>query len=70
MGIEGVVKVRVLVGENGKPQEITLSKSSGESALDAAAMEAIEEWEFNPATRNGLPIRAWVVVPVAFTLID
>ncbi len=70
MGIEGVVKVRVLVGENGKPQEITLSKSSGESALDRAAMEAIKEWEFNPATRNGLPIRAWVIVPVAFTLID
>lgn len=70
MGIEGVVKVRVLVGENGKPQEITLSKSSGDSSLDRAAMEAIEDWVFNPATRNGLPIRAWVVVPVAFTLIE
>lgn len=70
MGTEGVVKVRVLVGENGKPQEITISKSSGDSSLDRAAMEAIEEWEFNPATRNGLPIRAWVIVPVAFTLIE
>lgn len=70
MGIEGVVKVRVLVGENGRPQEITLGKSSGDSSLDRAAMEAIEQWEFNPATRNGLPIRAWVVVPVAFTLIE
>lgn len=70
MGTEGVVKVRVLVGENGKPQEITISKSSGDSALDRAAMEAIEDWEFNPATRNGLPIRAWVIVPVAFTLIE
>lgn len=70
MGTEGVVKVRVLVGENGKPQEITISKSSGDSALDRAAMEAIEGWEFNPATRNGLPIRAWVIVPVAFTLIE
>lgn len=70
MGTEGVVKVRVLVGENGKPQEITISRSSGDSALDRAAMEAIESWEFNPATRNGLPIRAWVIVPVAFTLIE
>ncbi|MGB5102078.1 MAG: TonB family protein [Steroidobacteraceae bacterium] len=70
MGTEGVVKVRVLVGENGRPQEITISKSSGDSSLDRAAMEAIEDWEFNPATRNGLPIRAWVIVPVAFTLIE
>lgn len=70
MGTEGVVKVRVLVGENGKPQEITISKSSGDSALDRAALEAIEDWEFNPATRDGQPIRAWVIVPVAFTLIE
>lgn len=70
LGIEGVVKVRVLVGEDGSPQEITIGKSSGDSSLDRAAMEAMEEWEFNPAVRNGMPIRAWVVVPIAFTLID
>ena len=70
MGVEGVVKVRVLVGEDGRPQEVTLGKSSGESALDEAALEAVADWVFNPATRNGLPIRAWVVVPIEFTLID
>lgn len=70
MGIEGLVKVRVLVGEDGRPQEITLAKSSGESSLDEAAMDAVKDWIFKPAQRNGLPIRAWATVPIEFKLID
>lgn len=69
-GTEGVVKVRVLVGEDGSPQEITLARSSGDSALDEAAMTAIKEWIFVPAVRNGLPARAWTVVPIEFKLIN
>lgn len=70
MGIEGRVKVRVLVGENGRPQEVALGESSGESALDQAAMDAVRQWRFEPAKRNGVPVRAWAVVPVEFKLID
>jgi protein TonB len=70
MGIEGLVKVRVLVGENGRPQEVTIGRSSGETALDNAAMEAVRDWRFEPAKRNGVPVRAWAVVPVEFKLID
>ena len=70
LGIEGRVKVRVLVGENGRPQEVSLGESSGESALDQAAMDAVREWRFEPAKRNGVPVRAWAIVPVEFKLID
>jgi protein TonB len=70
MGIEGRVRVRVLVGENGRPQEVTIGESSGESALDQAALEAVRDWRFEPAKRNGVPVRAWAVVPVEFKLID
>jgi protein TonB len=70
MGIEGRVRVRVLVGENGKVQEVTLDRSSGESALDESALEAVRTWRFEPARRNGVPVRAWAIVPVEFKLID
>jgi len=70
MEIEGRVIVRVLVGENGRPQEITLHASSGDSQLDESAMEAVRRWRFEPATRNGIRVRAWVKVPVEFKLID
>jgi len=70
MGIEGRVRVRVLVGENGKVQEVTLDRSSGESALDESALEAVRTWRFEPASRNGVPVRAWAIVPVEFKLLD
>jgi protein TonB len=70
MGTEGVVKVRVLVGEDGSPQEISLARSSGDSALDEAAMTAVKDWIFVPAMRNGMPVRAWAVVPIEFKLTD
>ena len=70
MGIEGTVRVRVLVGEDGRVQEVTIGKSSGEAALDEAAMEAVRYWRFEAAKRNGVPVRAWAVVPIEFKLID
>ncbi len=69
-GTEGVVKVRVLVGEDGSPQEISLAKSSGDSALDEAALTAVRDWIFVPAMRNGMPVRSWAVVPIEFKLIN
>ena len=69
-GIEGTVRVKVLVGEDGRPQEVTIGKSSGDSALDEAAMEAVRAWRFEPARRNGVPVRAWAIIPIEFKLID
>lgn len=70
MGIEGVVRVRVLVGEDGRPQEVTIGKSSGEAALDQSAMDAVRTWRFEPARQHGVPVRAWAVIPIEFKLLD
>jgi len=39
-------------------------------ALDEAAMEAVRTWRFEPAKRDGVPVRAWAVVPIEFKLIN
>jgi protein TonB len=70
MGIEGIARVRVLVGENGRPREVTLGRSSGDELLDAAAIDAVRRWRFEPARRDGAPMAAWAVVPIAFKLVD
>ena len=36
--------------------------------LDDAAVAAVLQWRFVPATRNGVPVCAWTAVPVRFTL--
>ena len=70
LGIEGTVRVRVLVGERGRPLEVLVGKSSGDASLDEAALDAVRKWRFEPARRDGAPIRAWAIVPIEFRLVD
>lgn len=70
LGIEGTVRVRVLVGERGRPLEVLVGKSSGDASLDEAALDAVRRWRFEPARRDGTPIRAWASVPIEFRLVD
>jgi protein TonB len=69
-GIEGTVRVRVLVGPDGRVIQALVVKTSGEDALDAAALKAVVTWRFEPAQLDGEAVRAWASVPIAFKLID
>lgn len=66
--IEGVVTLRVTIGATGKVTRVTVAKSSGQSQLDVAARDAVIEWEFAPATRDGEPVEWTARLPVRFRL--
>ncbi len=70
LGIEGTVRLRVLVGEDGRPQDASISTSSGDAGLDQSALDAVRHWRFEPAKRDGVPLRAWCIVPITFSLED
>lgn len=63
---EGRVVVRVLVRADGAVGTVLMSQSSGNDALDRAAVEAASSWRFQPATRDGVAIDAWAIIPVRF----
>lgn len=65
---QGVVLLRVLVGEDGAPLEITIERSSGDRSLDDAAREAVTHARFKPYRENGFARRAVVTVPIEFSL--
>lgn len=67
-GWEGSVLVRILVLEDGRPDEIVVKQSSGHKILDAAAVEAVKKWIFYPAKNAGHPIRSVVEIPINFDL--
>ena len=48
-GVEGVVGVKMLVNANGKVEEAKVVRSSGNGALDEAALAAVYKWRFTPA---------------------
>jgi len=66
-GIEGDVDVTVTINEQGQIQKIDASNAS-DSRFIPAAMEAVRQWEFAPATKGGVPIKAEVTIPFKFRL--
>jgi|GEM_PF-569491 len=67
---EGTVLVRVLINEDGHPSNIAVEESSGFGALDRAAVEALHQWRFRPATVGSTKVKSLVVIPVRFRLND
>ena len=61
--------LRVLVDENGVPQDVVVEQSSGYTLLDRSARDQVlKGWRFEPATAGGHAVRAWARVPVTFNL--
>jgi protein TonB len=67
-GIEGTVKIKIQVLENGCMGNATVIKSSGSDILDNAALKNISECDFQPRTKDGVPVKSSVIIPVRFRL--
>jgi protein TonB len=65
---EGLVEVEVRVRADGRVAEARLRRSSGHSALDAAALDAARAARFQPALSNGQPTEGRIVIPFHFQL--
>ncbi|MDQ1093944.1 protein TonB [Xanthomonas sacchari] len=67
--LQGSVLLRVLVGTDGQPLQVSIEKSSGHRALDLAARDQVlKRWAFKPALQNGTPVQAYGLVPIDFSL--
>jgi protein TonB len=68
LGETGRVILRVLVTAGGAAERVELRTSSGSHRLDSAALNAVQRWKFIPARQGDIPVSAWVLVPILFTL--
>ena len=68
MGLEGTVRLKVLISREGSALKIEIAQSSGHEILDKAATEAVRNWRFTPAHQGDSPVDEWVQVPVVFRL--
>jgi protein TonB len=69
-GQQGRVVLQVNVSAEGMPVTVAVVETSGFTSLDAAAMTAVQQWRFVPATRGGTVVPAIAEVPVRFRLTD
>jgi len=65
-GVDGTVVVRVIVCHTGLVADAQVIQSV--SLLDEAAMIAVRQWVFRPASDGSMPIASWSDIPVKFTL--
>ena len=65
--ISAVVHVRVVVDEDGTVGEATIVRSSHEGAgFEQSALKAVKYWRYRPATRDGEPVPASILVKIDF----
>jgi len=67
-GYQGTVFLEVLVSKDGKAASIQLSRSSGYTILDRAAIKGVRGWLFYPAKKGDELFEMWVKIPIRFTL--
>ncbi|HEY1678079.1 MAG TPA: energy transducer TonB [Candidatus Sulfotelmatobacter sp.] len=64
---QGVCTLGLIVGADGRPSNIRVLSSLG-MGLDEKAIEAVKNWKFEPAIKDGHPVRVEIAVEVDFHL--
>jgi protein TonB len=64
--VQGVVIIEATIGPSGAVQEAKVLRSI--PLLDAAALDAVKQWQFTPTLLNGVPVPVIMTVTVNFTL--
>lgn len=67
---EGVVKVRVCVGANGRVADATVAEPSKYPRLDEAAVKLAQRMRFKAGTEDGKAVEQCVLLPVRFNVND
>ncbi len=58
----------MVIDEKGIPQDIIVTRSL-DPGLDQKAIEAVRQWRFRPATKNGRPVSVRATIEVNFRLL-
>ncbi len=67
-GIDGEVKVKLLVRADGTVANVTILDSRPKGVFDAAVEKAVPRWKFSPGRIDGKAVPSWVVTTVTFVL--
>lgn len=65
---QGAAVISVEIGPDGKPGNLKIQRSLG-LGLDEKAIEAVNQWKFEPGTRNGRPVTVAATIEVNFRLL-
>ena len=64
---QGTCVLWLIVGPDGRPRDIRVARTLG-LGLDEKAIEAVKNWRFEPAMKDGKPVAVPINVEVSFRL--
>jgi len=64
---QGTCVLWMVVGADGRPREVRVARGLG-MGLDEKAMQAVKQWKFEPAMKDGHPVAVQMNVEVSFRL--
>ena len=64
---QGTCVLWLIVGADGHPRDIKIARTLG-LGLDEKAIEAVKQWKFEPAMKDGKPVSVQINVEVSFRL--
>ena len=67
-GIEGKVEISVEISEKGEVMSAKVISSSGHKDLDEAGLKAATSVKFSPASKDGIPVKGELILPITFKL--
>jgi protein TonB len=67
IGLRGIVTLECVIGRDGRVRDPRVVRSA-HPLLDRAAVDAVTQWLFRPATLNGQPVDVYFHLTVRFTL--
>jgi protein TonB len=67
-GQEGRVEMNLLIDEQGRVADLRLERTIPDSELNETAIYAVRHWRFEPARKDGVPVRVWKPVIFEFSL--
>lgn len=66
--IEGEVVAEALINEQGRVERVRIKRSNPPGVFDQIVKQALRQWQFQPATYKGQPVKMWAEVPFDFKL--
>ncbi len=67
-GVEGWVRVRFVVNEDGSVGTVTVADSEPKNIFNDAVIRSVSGWRFKTGTIGGLPVKTWAETTVRFKL--
>jgi TonB family protein len=67
IGLQGIVKLTIIVNEEGFVHELRAVEGNN-PILEEAAINAVKQWQYSPTLLNGEPVPAQTTVTVVFNL--